>query len=171
MEDHKELTVERAVDTYSDMVYRLALTRMGNTVDADDIFQEVFIRLIGSVDKLESEEHLKAWLIRVTENCCKKHFISFWNRNVGGFGQKEGLLEPQGVCKEIDELLEDRGFVTRAVNALPGKYRTVVYLFYYEEMTIKEISDALNMRESTVKSQIFRARQMLRKTLGEVDHE
>jgi len=169
MENHKKLTVEQAVDTYSDMVYRLALTRMGNTTDADDIFQEVFIRLIGSIHKLESEEHLKAWLIRVTENCCKKHFISFWNRNVGGFGQKEGVWEPEYLCKEIDDLLDDKGIVTKAVNALPGKYRTVVYLFYYEEMSIKEISDALNMRESTVKSQVFRARQMLKNMLGEVE--
>lgn len=169
MGNHKKLTVEWAIDTYSDMVYRLALTRMGNTTDADDIFQEVFIRLISSINKLESEEHLKAWLIRVTENCCKKHFTNFWNRNVRGFGQEENVQEPECLCKEINDLLGDDGLVTKAVNALPGKYRIVVYLFYYEEMTIKEISDALRMRESTVKSQIFRARKMLKKILGEVE--
>lgn len=168
MENQNQLTAEWAIDTYADMVYRIALTQMKNTTDADDIFQEVFVRLVGNIHKLESEEHMKAWLIRVTINCCKKHFTSFWNRNVEGFAQDENSQEPCDTCKEIDDLLEGKGIVTKAVNTLPKKYRIVVYLFYYEEMTIEEISKALQMKESTVKSQLFRAREMLKGMLGEV---
>ena len=77
-----QITAEAAIDRYADMVYRLALSQMKNKTDADDLFQEVFIRLVSNVEKLESWEHVKAWLIRVTINCAKKHFDLYWNKNV-----------------------------------------------------------------------------------------
>lgn len=167
MEEQKELTAEWAIDTYADMVYRIALTQMKNATDADDIFQEVFVRLVSNIHKLQSEEHIKAWLIRVTVNCCKKHFASFWNRNVDGISGDDAMGELADSCKEIDDILNGKGRVTAEVNKLPKKYRIVVYLFYYEELSIEEIAKTLDMKVSTVKSQLFRAREMLRDVLGE----
>ena len=77
-----QITAEDAIDRYADMVYRLALSQMKNKTDADDLFQEVFVRLVSNVEKLESWEHVKAWMIRVTINCAKKHFDLYWNKNV-----------------------------------------------------------------------------------------
>lgn len=74
MTKEEPITAQTAIDRYADMVYRLALSQMKNRTDADDLFQEVFVRLVSHVDTLESWEHVKAWLIRVTINCAKKHF-------------------------------------------------------------------------------------------------
>ena len=77
-----ELTAEEIIDRYGDMVYRLAVSQAMNRTDADDIFQEVFVRLVRHVKDLQDMEHAKAWLIRVTINCTKKHFGQYWNKNV-----------------------------------------------------------------------------------------
>ena len=82
MTKDEKITAEGAIDRYADMVYRLALSQMKNKTDADDIFQEVFIRLVSHIQDLESWEHVKAWLIRVTINCAGKHFDQYWNKNV-----------------------------------------------------------------------------------------
>ena len=86
--------IDQIIEKYADMVYRLAISEMKNANDADDIFQEVFIRLVKHIDALKSEEHIKAWLIRVTINCSRKSFSNFWNKNVKGF--EEGDYEKYG---------------------------------------------------------------------------
>ncbi len=70
--------IESIMQKYSDMIYRLATVRCGNRYDTDDIFQEVFLRLMTKAPDFESDEHVKAWLIRVTINCTKKLFGSAW---------------------------------------------------------------------------------------------
>ena len=92
MTKEEQITAEAAIDRYADMVYRLALSQMKNRTDADDLFQEVFVRLVSNVEKLESWEHVKAWLIRVTINCAKKHFDLYWNKNVD-YMEDETLLK------------------------------------------------------------------------------
>ena len=82
MTNEEQITTENAVDRYADMVYRLALSQMKNRTDADDLFQEVFIRLVSHIQELTSWEHVKAWLIRVTINCAKKHYDQYWNKKV-----------------------------------------------------------------------------------------
>ena len=72
--------VEEALHTYGDMVYRLALVQMKNRSEAEDVFQEVFLRLVRYKDRIDGQEHLKAWLIRVTVNCCRKQFDSAYRR-------------------------------------------------------------------------------------------
>ena len=76
------MTVEGAIDRYADMVYRLALSQMKNQADAEDLFQEVFVRLVKHMDKMKSWEHVKAWLLKVTVNCARKHFDGAWHRKV-----------------------------------------------------------------------------------------
>lgn len=157
----KELiTADEAIDRYADMVYRLALSQMKNKADADDLFQEVFVRLVSNIHKLESWEHVKAWLIRVTVNCARKHFDKYWNKNVL-------YLEETGQMAD-----EARGYmageehpVRSAVESLPPKYRLAVHLFYYEQFSVAEIAQMTEQKESTVKSQLFRAREMLKELL------
>lgn len=161
------LTAEEIIERYADMVYRLALTEVKNRTDADDIFQEVFLRLVRNLHKLTTEEHVKAWLLRVTINCSKKHFQSYWNRNV------DFLSEDTELGKESEELavlLEAENPVTTAVWRLPEKYRIVVHLFYFEDFSVLQIAKILNLSENTVKSQLHRARTMLKGLLeGDAD--
>lgn len=156
------MTADEAVSEFADMVYRIALVQVKSKTDADDVFQEVFVRLVKHIHKLESREHIKAWLIRVTVNCAKKHLTSFWNRNVGSLEEEQG-------AEENGYTIEEENPVRKAVLELPEKYRAVVHLFYFEELSVSEICKVLGQKESTVKSQLFRARELLRSRLeGEV---
>lgn len=162
MTKEEQITAEAAIDRYADMVYRLALSQMKNRTDADDIFQEVFVRLVGHIQDLESWEHVKAWLIRVTINCARKHFDQYWNKNVDYIEDTE-RLEDEAAEYEVPEEHPVRAAVAR----LPAKYRTVVHLYYYEELSIAEIAQLTGQKESTVKSQMHRAREILKGILGE----
>lgn len=159
------LAIDDVIDKYADMVYRISFAATKKEDDAQDVFQEVFLRLTANLHKLESEEHIKAWLIRVTANCAKKHFSSYWNRNVSSMTDME--IEEPGVCDNYEAV--EGNPVTQAVKELPEKYRIPVHLFYYEQLSIQEIAKALDMKESTVKSHLFRGRELLKSKLeGEV---
>lgn len=152
-EDTEE--TEASILRYSSMVYRLAFARTGSKADADDIYQEVFLRFIQADGKFESEEHKKAWLIRVTINCTKKLWASAWFRHT------EGLND-----EIVFETREDIG-LWQELGRLPQKYRTVIHLFYYEELSIEQISAILRQKPSTVRTQLTRARYLLRDILKE----
>jgi len=146
--------VDEVVDKYADMVYRIAFTQTKNKTDADDIFQEVFLKLCKSAVAFETDEHIKAWLIRVTINASRKFFGSGWNK-------KTVALPEELVYEEKDQYTE----IIPIVQALPSKYRTVIHLFYFEDMPITEIAKTLNSKTATIKSQLSRGRQILRNKL------
>lgn len=151
MDHHDEL--KQTILRNSNTVYRLAYAQMKNTSDADDVYQEVFYRYIRKKPLFESPEHEKAWFIRVTVNCCKTSLKSFWKTKV---------------C-ELDETFEDTGVekedLSFALKKLPKKYSAVLYLFYFEDMSIKEIASALNLKEGNVGVLLSRARQKLKEIL------
>ena len=144
-----------AVEKHFNMVLRLALARCADKHRADDVVQEVFYRFLKKDREFESEEHLKAWLIKVTINCSKNVFLDDFFRNTAELTEEISFTDPE----ESD--------VYYAVLSLPSKYRTVIHLFYYEDMPVKEIADMLNTKETTVKSQLHRAREMLKEKLKE----
>ena len=160
MAKEEQITAQAAIDRYADMVYRLALSQMKNTTDADDLFQEVFVRLVRHVQDLETWEHVKAWLIRVTINCAKKYYEQYWNRNVDYMEEPERVADTE----EIYEPPEEHP-VREAVQKLPPKYRLGIHLYYYEEFSVAEIARLTEQKESTVKSQMHRAREMLKQIL------
>ena len=141
------------VEKYFDMIYHLALSQVKNRTYADDVVQDVFVKYIQSDKKFDSEEHIKAWLIRVTINCSKSLFTSSWFK-------KTAPLEDEFVFD-----MEEKSDVFYAVSELPLKYRSVIHLFYYEDMSIAEIAETLNIKETTIKSQLSRGREMLRMKL------
>ncbi len=150
---------------YADMVYRLACSRTGSTADADDILQEVFLRYIRADKTYRDEEHRKAWLIRITINCSKSLMTSAWRRHRDMAEQDENT----GRCDSRLLELETKSEVWDAVMKLPKKYRTVIHLHYYEDLPVAQIAKATGASESTVKSQLFRARAMLRETLKDTE--
>lgn len=149
----EELSPDEIIHKYFNTVYRLALSQTFNVSYAEDVTQDVFLKYWQKKDTLKSDEHIKAWLIRVTINQSKSVFMSSW------FKKTVPLSE------EITFDSEEKSDVYFAVQELPLKYRTVVHLFYYEDMGIKEISACLNIKESTVKSQLHRGRKMLKTVL------
>lgn len=150
------------VKKYSGMVYRLAYSLVKNRSDADDIHQEVFVRLFKSQPVFENQEHEKAWLIRVTTNLCKNLWKTAWKRRV------VSLSEWDKECAEDSDPFErEEDSVIGVVKSLPEKYRVVIHLFYYEEMSVEEIAGVLGMLPSTVRTQLTRARRKMRKILEE----
>lgn len=150
--------MDDVIDRYRDMVYRLAFARMGTKYDADEVFQEVFMRYLDKQPKFRDEEHRKAWLIRVTVNCCNKLWDSAWRKRT------EALQE-----ELVWETPEDNDLY-HALQQLPAKYREVIHLFYYEDMPTAQIAKTLHRKESTVRTQLTRAREKLREILKEEDY-
>ncbi len=161
------ITVMDIMQKYSDMVYRLAYARTKNKADAEDLFQEVFLRCLKSNIQFNSDEHCKAWLIRVTVNCGKNLLTSIWRKK---FVLTENPPEDSPKSNK-DTPWEGKNAVFHAVMKLPEKYRIVIHLYYYEDYSVAEISQILNRKESTIKTQLFRARKFLKQYLkGEYDY-
>jgi len=147
--------MEMLFSAYADMVYRLAYLRTKSASDAEDVTQEVFLRCIKSAPAFFDAEHQKAWLIRVTLNYTKTLLTSAWRRHSAG----------EEVPERASEEKADLSDVYQAVSELPQKYRTAIHLYYYEGYSVKEIASLTASTEATVKSQLFRARGMLRERL------
>ena len=142
---------------YAGDIFRLAYARTGQRADAEDVMQEVFVRLLRARPPFRDGEHARAWLLRVAANCANDWFRAPWRR-------REGPLTDSLPAPEHED-----GGVVEAVLALPAKYRTAVHLYYYEELSVAEIAKITGKSESAVKSRLFRARAMLREALKEDD--
>lgn len=157
-----EQETNRAIERYSDTVRRLCAVYLKNEADTEDIFQTVFLKYVLSSVSFESEEHEKAWFIRVTTNACKDLLKSFFHSRITSL---DGLLEKPG------EMQDDHREVLEAVLSLPKKYREAVYLHYYEGYTAPEISQILGRKVNTIYTLLTRSRQMLREKLGGNEYE
>ena len=166
--DKLALTTEAVIDKYGDMVYRVAVSATGRREDAEDVFQEVFLRLVRYRHKLSSEEHLKAWLLRVTVNCARKQHGSAWRRKVQYFEESD-WEEPMDVNAQraYEQIENGDSPIMAAMKQLPEGYRVAIYLFYYEELSIAQIGKLLDEKESTVKSRLYRGRELLRRSLAD----
>lgn len=149
------MTDLKVIQRYQDTVFKIAFTYCKNRSDADDIFQEVFLRYLRKNPRFADQSHEKAWFIKVTINCCKKLLFSSWFKKTAPF--------EDNIAFETSE--ESDLFF--AVMNLPLKYRTVVHLYYYEDYSIREIAQLTAQRETTVTTQLQRARQLLKTGLKE----
>lgn len=152
--------LEQVIRRYADMVYRLAYACMHNHADAEDVFQDVFLRYAEKAPVFTDEEHRKAWLIRVTVNRCRSRYrSSWWKRIVPLDSVVSASVQSFG-----DPALEE------ALNKLPAKYRSVIHLHYFENYATNEIAVLLDVPSSTVRSQLARGRRLLAELLkGEYD--
>lgn len=151
--NHEEL--ERLVREHGPSIYRLAYARTGSRSDAEDVMQDVFLKLLRSEPQFSDEEHCRAWLLRVTANRAADLCRSAWRRRTQPLAGDRPGREPD----------PEGGDVLEAVVSLPPKYRTAVHLFYYEELSVKEIAAILHQSEGAVKTRLCRARAMLRDKL------
>lgn len=149
----KDTYLKQTIEEYADMVYRVALTRCKSIETAEDIFQEVFMRFSEKNPKFESKEHEKAWFIRVTINLTKNIKESAWNKKV--------VRLDENIVFNTKEENDVYGVVCN----LPQNYRTVIYLLYYEGYKVNEISKLMAKPEGTIKTWLFRAREILKQEL------
>lgn len=150
---------------YKDTVYRIAAAYCKNRSDADDISQDVFVILYTSRIDFEADENCKAWLIRVTVNRSINLLKSRYYR------KSEPLNENLTYDAVTAETAEESELLC-AVRALSPKYRAVIHLYYYEDCSVKEFSEILGIKQSTVQSQLMRGRAILKKYLkGKYDYE
>ena len=146
-----------AVERYADMIFRVAYSTLRRREDAEDVMQDVLLKLYRADRPFDSEEHRKAWLIRVAVNESRKAARRY---------RRAAPLEELPETAAFDRS-EDRELFL-AVMALPEKYRTAVYLHYYEGYSVREVAALTGSRESTVQTRLARARELLRKALEEV---
>jgi len=139
-------------ERHAQTVYRVCFMYMKNKHDTEDMVQETFIKLYSDDTVFESFEHEKAWLIRTATNLCKDFFRHWWRKTVGIDEVGEVAVEQD---LEIDETLEK-------VMALPSKYKTAIYMYYYEGYTTVEISKMLNIKEATIRSHLHTGRKLLK---------
>lgn len=148
-EHHSE--AETLLDRYSDMVLRIAVHNVGSLPDAEDVAQEVFLKRFTARRAFDSPEHEKAWMIRVTLNQCRDFLKAAHRKNV--------TLDENIPSEDPDiEVLD-------AVLRLPVDFRNVIYLHYYEGMSVSEMARILRRGENTVSSRLHRAREALKSAL------
>ena len=149
-------------ERHKETIYRVCYAYMKNAMDTEDVIQDTFCRLIMSGAVFEDTEHEKAWLIRVAVNLCKNALRHWWRKreNIEDY---EGLRS--GNAFEADDVFEIDD-VFSVVMGLPGKYKAVVYLYYYEGYDSVEISRILQKPQSTIRYYLSEARKALREKLG-----
>ena len=148
---------ERLVSRYGQAVFRLAYARTGNRQDAEDVTQDVFLRLVDKGPRFRDEDHCRAWLLRVAANRAADLTRSARRRGERPLEEAEHVPAPQA----------EEGGVLSAVLALPEDYRVPIHLFYYEGLSVAQIADILRLRPGTVRTRLSRARGMLRDILKE----
>ena len=145
--------MEEVIQREKNLVYRLAFSQCHQKDQADDIFQNVMYRYLKRKPNFKSLEHEKAWFIRVTLNCSKTSLKSLWNNKVEEIDEQTYIFEK----KEID--------LTPYLNKISKKYNAVLYLFYYEGYSTKEMASMLHIKENNVRVLLNRARNQLRKEI------
>ncbi len=155
MGNYSRTEIEEIIEKYGNTIYRAAYIQVKNRALADDIYQDVCIKLLRLNSQIENEEHLKAWLLKATNDCCKDYWKSAWYRKV--------TVDYQ-LVKDKRETYEEktRGYLTECMHQLSSKYRMILHLYYYEEYSIREIAELLHMKENTVASRLARGREKLK---------
>lgn len=154
--------VNEVVDKYAKMLYRIAYINLKSKSDAEDIVQDVFLKYLLNKKPFADENHRRNWLIRITLNLCSNLRKSAWKRKV--------------VHLDVDSLIdfetEEQNRIFYDLDFLPEKYKVVVQLHYFEDLSIETISNILGISESNVKVRLFRAREMLREDYkkGEISY-
>lgn len=152
----KEQFIEVA-EKYMDTIFRTAFHYLKNQPEADDITQEVLLKLYHTGKEFENEAHIKHWLLRVTINCCKKVFLSPWHKTepLENYADKLSFSTPEH---------SDLFFM---IMELPRKYRLAIYLYYYEDYSTEEIAGILHIPKATVATHLHRGRELLKRKLTE----
>lgn len=156
----QEIFLRNAMEAHGDAVYRLALCRLQNTADAEDVYQDVFLRLLGETDRNWDSEHLKAWLLRTALNRCA---------DLHRFRLRRPVLSLDEIPDPAQPADDEAAELWEAVARLPEKLRTVVHLYYAEGYQTEEVAAMLEIPAATVRTRLRRARMKLKDLLGGIE--
>jgi len=164
--EDKETLIEELMNRYGQEILQLVYSYVNNRALAEDLTQDIFVKVYKGLHTYSGKSKLRTWLWRIAINHCKDFLKSWYNKNVvitenhaeHHITNKE-LVEETVIQKEADDQL------ISAVMALPIKYREVIYLYYYQEMAIKEIAELTDAKENTVKTRLRRAKEILKERL------
>lgn len=146
--------VSEIITKHADLVLHLCLINLRNKADAEDAFQDVFLKLFEKIYMFNDEEHLKAWLIRCAINRCRNILGSYWRKNRVSI---ENIVMPVNDKKDKE--------VLSRVMELPQKYRSVIYLYYFQGYPSRDIAKMLNTKDATVRTRLKRGRELLKASL------
>lgn len=164
----KESQLETIMEQYGDMVVRLAFTYVKQKQLAEDIAQEVFISCYQHLDAFRNQSSIKTWIYRITVNKCKDELKSWSFKNLFYTDLISSLFKNAMKTTELNLLnLEEKRLISEKVLSLPLKLREVVILYYYEDLSISEIEDSLNVKANTIKTRLYRARKLLKSIFEE----
>lgn len=166
-EDIEEVITE-IMKRYGQEILQLVYSYVNNIAIAEDLTQEIFIKCYKAYPKFNKKSQLRTWLWRIAINHCKDYLRSWYNKKVIIAEEESTNLssKKEGIEQTVIQKDEDNRLVS-AVMKLPIKYREVIYLFYYEELLIKEIAVLIEEKESTVKTRLRRAKELLKESLEE----
>ncbi|KQL50924.1 RNA polymerase subunit sigma [Heyndrickxia shackletonii] len=168
--DEKERHLNEAMDQHGDYLKRLIFTYVKDIQKTEDIIQEVFIKFYKNLDRFEGRSSIKTYLYRIAVNECQNYLKSWHYR-------KLVVTEKMKIWKNYDSVeveyiqKEQNQNIAEVVSTLPVKYREVIWLYYYVELSITEIADVLNCSANTVKTRLARGRKLAKLTMEESDLE
>ena len=154
-----ESTIRQMIDEHQTTLLRLCYLYLHDVQLAEDAVQETFIKAVRTLDKFRGESSVKTWLTRIAMRTCCDMRRSFW------FRRMDRRFTPEMLPAPVQEVDEDETALTLAVMNLPKKEREVIILYYYQNMNMSEIADALGMTQPTVSYRLKRARERLRREL------
>ncbi len=164
--EDKEDLIDEIMNKYGQEVLQLVYSYVNNKEIAEDVTQDIFVKCYKSLYTYKGKSNVKTWLWRIAINQCKDYLKSWYNKKVIVTEDDFTYMESQkeSVEQTVIQNAEDRELAS-AVMSLPIKYREVIYLFYYEELSIKEVATVIEVKENTIKTRLKKAKELLKKGL------
>ncbi|MCT4567346.1 sigma-70 family RNA polymerase sigma factor [Bacillus thuringiensis] len=164
----KELLIDEIMNKYGQEVLQLVYSYVNNKEIAEDVTQDIFVKCYKFLYTYKGKSNVKTWLWRIAINQCKDYIKSWYNNKVIVTEDEAAYMGGQNgsVEQTVIQNAEDRELASAVMN-LPIKYREVIYLFYYEELSIKEIAIVIDVKENTIKTRLKKAKELLKKGLEE----
>ena len=166
--EDKEDLIDEIMNKYGQEVLQLVYSYVNNKEVAEDLTQDIFVKCYKSLHTYKGNSNLKTWLWRIAINHCKDYLKSWYNKKVIVTEDESAytFVQHDSVEQTVIQNAEDSRLAS-AVMSLPIKYREVIYLFYYEELSIKEIAIVIDVKENTIKTRLKKAKELLKKGLEE----
>lgn len=166
--------IEQLMNDYGNDVLKIAFLYLKDKYLAEDVFQEVFVKVYKNYNKFKNSSSEKTWIMSITMNTCRDMLRLSWFKKVRML-KDIGDASLKDTYEYVDEEIERKmqyEELLKEVLSLPLKYREIIILYYYEELSTKDISEALKIPEGTVRSRLFRGRTILKSNIeGKIEYE
>lgn len=166
--EDKEILIDEIMNKYGQKILQLVYSYVNNKEVAEGLTQDIFVKCYKSLHTYKGKSNVKTWLWRIAINHCKDYIKSWYNKKVIVTEDESTYIgsQKESVEQTVIQNAEDRRLASAVMN-LPIKYREVIYLFYYEELSIKEIAMVIEVKENTIKTRLKKAKELLKKGLEE----